>query len=511
MRKWLPYAPAGMPGVWFDAFQMLPNRAGAYYPNNLFSARTTVTALTSPGATLRAWCTLRPSGALLAFIATTTKIWFYDGATTFTDLSKVGGYTSTATDWSFAQHGDNTIATNRVDAVQVRNGTTGGAFGDLGGSPPKGRIVAINNDIVVLFDINDGSERGDHFAACAPGNITDWSGAGATTATPIRHRSGNITAAVAFLNYWLVFKKSSVYKLTYTGVTANKWRVECIAIGRGAWGMHDVVHCGDSVVFSGPGGAWKYDGASFKPLTDWVGEIPQAGGAIFSPLSQNVHFFTKSSLVTYDTNQGRIYAVTPEQYTYNLVSDRWGTGCFYDATESVNATWFYVPMTGEPAALAAHVAPTTALPDLMWLVNLSATVEIKRNDTYWGGGAGTTAIDAATLRGSVEGIGGNVITYFDRLTPEFTMTLRDLASDPLPDDTELKVIMTTADSMDSLNANTGAAATIAIAGRSSSTAQRRFDLAVAAPYARFDIYLPQNSGYVEIADYQLKMKQAGEL
>lgn len=508
MRKWLPYAPAGMPGVWFKAFQMIPTRSGSYYPNNLFTEHGNAAALTSPGTTLRAWCALRTNDSVLAFMGTTTKLWLYDGVTTFTDLSKVGGYTSTATDWSFAQYGEITIAANRVDALQSRDGAAGGAFGDCAGSPPKARIVVAQADQILLFDLNDGAEKADAFAACAPGDYTDWSGAGATTATRIRHRPGPIKAACAFRDYVLVAKRSSVYKLTYTGSNTYKWRVELIAIGRGAWGKHDLVNCGDSVIMSGPGGAWKYDGASWTPITDYVGEIPESKASLFSPLSQNVHFFLA----------GGLGATVPEQYTYNLVSDRWGTGKyrFIAAGGGAGIGSGYRPMTGEPAALASFVAPTVALPDLVFMLDGAATTEVLKNSQYWGNGTvGAAQLAAAVISGFVEGLGGNTITQFGRLTPEFTMSLRDLASDPTPGATELLLNIITSDAPDKLSAN--GSVTYASNGLASSTTQRRFDFNHAAPYARFEIVLPLDSGYVEITDYKLTspggevLKAAGSL
>lgn len=251
MRKWLPYAPARMPGVWSIAHQMLPTRSGAYYPNGMFQQHAAVAALTAPGNTLRAWCVNYGSDSVIAYVGTTTKLWQYDGGTSLVDISRAGAYTNTATDWSFCQYGEYVLATNRVDVLQVRDATAGGAFGDCAGSPPKARIAVTQSDHVLLFDLNDGAEKPNAFAACAAGNHTDWSGAAATTATPIRHRPGKITAAIAFRDYVLVAKRNSIYKLSYTGST-YKWKVELIAVGRGAWGKHDIVHCGDSVIFNGP-------------------------------------------------------------------------------------------------------------------------------------------------------------------------------------------------------------------------------------------------------------------
>ncbi len=499
MRKWLPYAPVGMPGVWAGLSGMLATRSGAYYPNGIFAQVVSdAGAPATPGTTLRAWCALRPSETILAYIGSTTKIWLYDGASTFTDLSKAGGYTSTATDWSFAQYSDVTFAANRIDALQSRDGAVGGAFGDATGSPPKARIALTQAEQVLLFDLNDGAEKPDAFAACAPGDYTDWSGAGATTATRIRHRPGAIKAAVPFRDYVLVFKRNSVYKLTYTGSNTYKWRVELIAIGRGAWGKHDAVNCGDVVIFSGPGGVWSFDGASFKSISDYFGGTGTAAVASnYSAESGNVFFQLSSSLI----------------YAYNIISDCWGQQIPVGPTAASVLTSDARIMTGEPGTLRTFVDYTIANPDVLMMVSLNATSGkycVSKSTTVWGNG---NVASVAYLVSGVEGIGGDKITYFSRFIPEFTRAIPQ-TMDVTPGDTELVLDVYTGSSKDTHNLHPNNVGATPLTGQSaiaSSTAQRRFDLQFSSVYACFKFSLPASSGYVEINDYTVAMREAGSL
>lgn len=478
-RKWLPRAPIDAP-AWRLVYGMIPTRSGSYYTNDV--AASTVVAPSSPGTVLRAWCGLIADDTVKAWIGTTTKLWEYDGVTTFTDRSIGGGYTNTATDWSFAQFGNYTIATNRVDNIQVRDSSGSSAFADLGGTPPKARIVVTQSDAVLLFDLNDGAEKPNAFAASAPGDHTDWSGASATTATAIRHRPGKIRAAIAFRDYVVVFKRSSVYKLTYTGAT-NKWRVECIAIGRGAWGMHDVVNTGDELVFSGPGGVWRFDGASFRSASDWFGEIPLCDGSIYAPISGNVFFASPT--------------VGFSCHVYNVISDTWGR----QTRQTVSGAKM---LTGDIAALSAIMAPTEDQPDITWFFNSGLTL-VNKNTARWTGKASATF--TAYVQGGAEGYGGDAGTHFGRLIPKWVYSLSSAAGTSPPANTGVELTAYFGETLDDGNLTFFTGATIS--ARDSATSQRRFEVNRTAPYASFKMEF-EGTGYSEIDDYVVEMKPQGK-
>ena len=78
---------------------------------------------------------------------------------TLTDLSKSGGYSSTADEkWRFAQFGQTVIATNYDDPVQKSVAASGTAFADLAGTPPKAKYICTVRDQVMLGHTIDASD-----------------------------------------------------------------------------------------------------------------------------------------------------------------------------------------------------------------------------------------------------------------------------------------------------------------------------------------------------------------
>lgn len=79
-------------------------------------------------------------------------------AGTFSDVSKVGGYSTPAdANWEFVIWGSSVIATNYTDAVQSFDVNTSSIFADMITSTlkPKARHVAVVRDFVVLGGTND--------------------------------------------------------------------------------------------------------------------------------------------------------------------------------------------------------------------------------------------------------------------------------------------------------------------------------------------------------------------
>lgn len=474
MRKWKPLASIFDQGAWLSVVNMIPHLSGSYVTPPLYTQKTGAGPAT-PGTTLRAWCALLPSDTAIGYVGTSTKL--YEYATT--DRSKGGGYT--ATDWSFAQYGNITIATDRTDAVQSRDATTANAFADLAGSPPKATIVVTQAESVLLFDLNDGAEKPDAFAASAPGDHTDWSGATATTATRIRHRPGKIVAAVAFQDYVLAFKRSSVYKITYTGGTF-KWRVELIAVNRGAWNMHSVVNCGDVVVFVGPGGRWLFDGASFRNVGDYLDDYtastaPKA--SFYESGSRNVWFVLSAASAN----------------VYNLVSDAWGHWAGCSTSAALAST--YRPFTGEPAALSSFsTSAGTDNSTLPWLVDYSSNPSVVESDTPWGGGS---ASNVASLTGSAAGPGMGAQTKFTRLRLLFSPTFNEVISNyattlTFPTATELALTLY------AMRSPVGTI-TAPVDGLASSSEERRFDFLVSTGHVIPKVSIGADDGYCPILDY----------
>lgn len=186
MRKWLPYAMPLRTDIWTGVSNLIPTNRETYRTAPVF-VTATLTAQSTAGTTLRSWCGLVNSGTGVGYVGTTTKIYSSaDGLITFTDRSKGGGYTSTATDWSFEQYGNITIASNGVDAMQYRDATGGGAFADIAAAPIA-KIVVVQSNVLLAFGIASNLHC---WQASDVGDYTNWTTGDAVTLTPILARPG---------------------------------------------------------------------------------------------------------------------------------------------------------------------------------------------------------------------------------------------------------------------------------------------------------------------------------
>lgn len=96
-----------------------------------------------------------------------TAIWAGDAAklyklsgasTSFSDVSKAGGYTTATTDfWNFMQFGDRVLATNYAEAIQSYQLGVSSLFADLSAGAPKARVIQPVANFVFAANTNDGT------------------------------------------------------------------------------------------------------------------------------------------------------------------------------------------------------------------------------------------------------------------------------------------------------------------------------------------------------------------
>lgn len=257
------------------------------------------------------------------FVGTQTALFEGTGSLTYTNQSKGGGYVGGAENrWCFVQFGNDTIATNRTDAMQVSN--ISGAFADLGGSPPKASIVETCQGFVLAFDYNDGvNDYPDGWWCSALRNDASWTPSIATQAANSRllDTPGKITAAKRLGNVMVAYKQRSMYLGTYVGPpTIWDWQlipgdVGCVSNEAILTIIIDDVPCH---IFAGFDGLYIFDGSRprfiGKPLRTWY-QNKSAANLRFKirmahdPLKKNVKFLSS----------GDGWAIT-----YNYFADRWG-------------------------------------------------------------------------------------------------------------------------------------------------------------------------------------------
>lgn len=484
MRKYAPVANYRRSDIWTSLSNLIPTDRGTFRTPVTFT-QLVATGPVAPGTTLAAWCGLTFTGVGVGYVGTTTKLYTFTTAGVFTDKSKVAGYTNTATGWSFCQYGNIAIAANAVDATQFRDSTGVAVFADLTAAPIA-KIVLTQSNAVLAFNLSTG---GAGWGASDVGDYTNWTTGEAASGT-IYQRPGPITAAVAFKDDVIVFKKNSVYRMTYVGGLV-KWSVLLIADGVGCDSEHDAMVCGDRIIFTGSFGAFSFDGASFQDLMPGWNNSKTLGGAtevIYWPKTQTVWFVFHGAGI-----------VIP----YNVTAGNWGNFGLYMNGGAASLTT-YAMVRGEPAARlavlgAAYEFDTSS--NAVALINLSAG---SSNTVIAGKAEWSTSGINALVQTHLYGVDTGT-TSFTRLTPVMIVAGGPAATGAngqptSPADTGMTLTAIPFDGPDGSGQGATKTAT-------SSTARCRFDFALTARYVVFTVAC--SSSYFEIDDVIVASAPAG--
>jgi hypothetical protein len=477
LRKYAPSANYRNPGIWTVLNNMIPTDRGTYRTPMTFTVRSTTNPAT-PGTTLAAWCGLTFTGVGVGYVGTTTKLYTFTVGGVFTDKSKGGGYTNTATGWSFCQYGNITLAANAVDATQFRDATGATAFADLAAAPIA-KILLTQSNCVLAFNLSTG---GADWKASDVGDYTNWTTLEAVGGT-IYQRPGPITAAVAFKDDVIVFKANSVYRMTYVGDKV-KWTTSLLADGIGCDGHQDAIVCGDRVIFTGSMGAYSFDGANFQDLMQGWNNSKSMGGC-----SESV-YWPKTNTVW--------FAFRGVVYPFNISSGNWGSFGYVRNTTGSGGDTTHATVRGEPAARIAVLGTIYefATSDAVTLIDLSSTSQ----SILSGNAAWSTAGALATIQTHLYGTDTGT-TAFTRLTPILSVEGGPNGGGSLtPADTGMTLTVIPYDGPD--GSGQGSTSTI-----TSSTARNRFDFTVTARYAQFAINC--TNSYFEIEDVIVDAKPAG--
>lgn len=258
------------------------------------------------------------------FAGTQTKL--YEAGSTWTDVSGATYTGGVDNRWRFAQFGNDTIATNFADAMQVS--ASSGAFSALGGSPPKAAIVETCQGFVMAFDYNDGVNiYHDGWWCSALQNDGSWSPSIATQAANGRllDTPGSIRAARAMGNIMVAYKERSMYMGFYDGPPVI-WRWQLVPGEIGAVSQEAVVNVlingSPAQIFAGFDGFYIFDGTRpvsiGDPLKKWFNTNVSAQyrykiQAMHDRQNQTVYFYLPDS-------SGNLSFCVP----YNYRADRWG-------------------------------------------------------------------------------------------------------------------------------------------------------------------------------------------
>lgn len=322
--KLIGFAPdldISLPGVILDGSNFIPTRNGISAAKTLVGAG--IDALASDCRGIVAARKLDDSRRVIAGTQTTLE---EAAGTSWNDVSKGGGYTGGVENrWRFTQFGNETIATNKVDPVQV---SESGNFDDLGGSPPKASIVETCQGFVMLFDYEDGGNNyPDGWWCSALRNSASWSPSIATQAANGRllDTPGPIRAGKRLGNIMTAYKERSLY-LGFNDGPPVIWRWELVPGDVGCVSQEAIqevlINNAPMHIFAGFDGFYIFDGTRPRfignPLKKWFNSNVSAQyryriQSLHDPLTQNVYFYLVDAAGT------RNFGVA-----YNYLSDRWG-------------------------------------------------------------------------------------------------------------------------------------------------------------------------------------------
>lgn len=483
MRKWIPYPADARGSVWVEIQNAIPTPGGTYKTPPVF-ATTGATKPSSSGTTIAAWCGLTAAGVGVGVVGTTTKLYRTADFSTFTDATRsIGGaYTNTATSWCFEMFGNTMLAANKVDATQYRDASGVGTFENLAGAP-KAKILVVQSNIALAFNINDGADKPNAWASSDVGDYANWATGEAVTASLILHKPGPITAAIALGDDVIVFKQSSVYRMRYVG-SPIYWTVELLRSGIGTRHQGHVVATDQGIVFmESMGGAWSFDGATFRNIATEF-----AGTFITSTADNGSVYWPGTNSVWWSWGSSKIYA-------YNLPYDAWGWLNSYTATVSGLAN--YKLVSGEPAARYAVLGSANEVFSQVngaFLVDLNDNVPVVSGTAVWGT---QPSGQYAFLKSGVFGQGFGSDTLFQRVFPVFhgrSITTSAAAV--------FKLDSSKYETPDLAQAGT------AISDLNSATAEHRFDFQLTAKYADFKVKTDDDP--FEISDFVVVQKRGGE-
>ena len=272
LLTWAPAQDTRQPGILAALENAWPTSKG-YSQGGALAIDTSTH--TSTGRVTAGISVIRPNGQYVGFVGnygTPSRIENYaDGS----NMSRAGNYTNSTT-FSFASTTDYVYAVNGSDALQRIGLSALGTFADVANCPRFKIIITANSRLWGFNTVADITyapftyfASGARWWVPAVGNNEDFApsiASGAATDT-LDDQDGEITAAIEFNTYPLVFKRSAIYVLEDNGADVFERRIhgEFGCVGRRA-----VTKCDNRVYFWSPsngGELCMYDGSTVTSLS----------------------------------------------------------------------------------------------------------------------------------------------------------------------------------------------------------------------------------------------------
>ncbi len=195
------------------------------------------------------------------------KLYKYNSGTSdWDDVSKSGGYTTTAA-WNFAQYGDLIVATNYVDDPQYFDLTTSTLFADLT-TETKFRYVTVIGDFIVGANTFDSVDQETSYRV-------RWSGIGRPTQWTISAETqsdyqdvfngGEILAISGAGEYGVILMRDAIWRMTYVGAPLV-FDFQEVERSQGVLAEKSIAVHGGKVFYLAEDGFYMFDGAQSQPI-----------------------------------------------------------------------------------------------------------------------------------------------------------------------------------------------------------------------------------------------------
>lgn len=192
--------------------------------------------------------------------------------TGFTAVPRAALYAQGALDvapaWSFCSFGDQVIASNLIDEMQVQS-VRGAAFANLITSAfkPQARYVSVLRTSIIAANLDSagGARFPDEYAISVPGNAASHDPAGGAITQRSLARPGQLTGVVGG-EFARLFKSNSMSAVQFTGSSIAPWREDLISSTVGTrYGKSIVELRGGDVAFFGGDSFYRQSGPAGQP------------------------------------------------------------------------------------------------------------------------------------------------------------------------------------------------------------------------------------------------------
>lgn len=199
------------------------------------------------------------------------------GTTSFTNVSKAGGYTvPSGENWYFTQYGQRVIAAAQGQNLQSFTLDSSTAFADLSASAPQARYITTIKDFVMVANTYDGTngEQPQRVQWCAIDDPTNWPAAGSAQEAQLLAGSQIIPGTQGWIKGLVgnlgtadgaIFFERAVFRIVFQGspTVFGFYPAEGV---RGCPAANSIAQIGALVYYLGEDGFYVFDGSNSSPI-----------------------------------------------------------------------------------------------------------------------------------------------------------------------------------------------------------------------------------------------------